>query len=227
MIIFGCGKTVDSKKQLTMDDSIANIISTNADSLSLNFRDRIGLKQGKWVSENNNKKSEIFTYINDTLNGYYSVGNADWRNEGHYKNGELDGIQRTYEGKRVKHIRNYKKGKSIWQVSYDEKYIIPLKDFIIPEDTIIYINVPFPNGRTWYEGRFINSKQFKSKSFPFFKTYKIGTHKIYFENGILRGLVQYDKKLITEYDSLGRAIYNTKFKDVNTHHQVVDMIYFE
>jgi len=55
----------------------------------------------------------------------------------------------------------------------------------------------------------------------------VGIHKIYFENGKLKGIVNYDKKTILEYDSHSKQLYNTSFSDVKTHQQSIEKIYFQ
>ncbi|MFA6261938.1 MAG: hypothetical protein WC760_10750 [Bacteroidia bacterium] len=229
LTIVACDNQVDNKIVEQGKDTSSISSSEKVDSVNLNFRDDKGLKQGQWSSINKQKEVEIFTYRNDTLNGYYSIGNSPWRHEGNYKDGKLDGIDRTYAGNRVEHMRFFKNGEAIWWVSYaaDGKNLIPLKGFQIADDTALHIVAPFHSGQTWYEGDFISTKHFKSKYLSHFQTFMTGIHKTYFENGKLRGQVNYNNKTITEYDSLGQKIYSTKLSDYEIHKQTFPALYLE
>ena len=229
LIITSCNHQVDKQATESLADTASIVISVNADTIMLNYKDSAGLKQGIWNSINKQNEREIYTYCNDTLNGFYSVENFPWRHEGYYKKGKMDSIQRTYSGKRVEHLSFHKEGRQLWWVSFaaDGGFLVPIKGFHITDDTTMFVVAPYPSGQTWYEGQFISTKCFKTRLLPHFQTFTTGIHRIYFESGKLRGLVDYDHKTITEYDSTGRQIYVTKLNDFKTHKQMVLTMYTE
>ena len=220
-ILIGCSWS----EKTTNTQNVSPGVKTDTNFQKANFKDREGLRQGRWTSKNKQNEIEIKTYKNDTLDGYCSIGNYSWRHEGFYRNGKLDGIQRTYAGMNVVTIGFYKDGKKIWFTTFDES-LIPIKGFSIQEDTTIFVEAHFPSGQKWYEGEFISKKD-KGKTYPFFETIPIGQHKIYFTNGKLKGIVNYSKKTIAEYDSFGKQIYNTIFSDVETHGHPVPTDYYQ
>ncbi len=220
MIFIGCNNSGDKIPNTVADYSAQFKYSLSSQSTNqlpiqtLNYRDKKGLKQGRWISINKRNEKEIYTYRNDTQNGYYSIGNLGWRNEGFYKNGKIDSINRTYEGTKVLYVWFMHNAKRIWSVSFgsDGNLLVPIKGFNIPNDTSIYVKVPYPSGKTWYEGLFIR-KMIKWNNRKFETTYAAGVHKIFYENGQMKGLVNYDNSTVLEFNKDGKPKESRKLED--------------
>lgn len=210
-------------------ESVINNTSIKQDTQTDNFTDHLGLKQGRWSFTNKQGERETYTYKNDTLNGYYCLGNWVWRYVGTYKNGMKDNIQWTYSGNKAVNVSFWKDGKTLWLANFsaDKDKIIPLKGFQISNDTTLYIIAPYPSGKKWYEGQFINTNHFKSTRQSGFHTYMTGIHKIYFEEGTLKAIVDYDHQTITEFNSEGRKLYSTTFNDVKKNNQEISNSYLK
>lgn len=203
---------------------ISERIESETSSQKANYTDKQGLRQGIWTNKKQNG-IEIKTYKDGILEGNYSIGNLTWRREGFYRHGKLHGLQRTFSGEKVVTIGSYYKGRKLWFTTYEESIILS-KGFSIQDDTVIFVAAPYPSGKKWYEGEFKSVRDYRRTAMVF-ETIPIGQHKVYFTNGKLKGIVNYDKKLISEYDSLGKQIYNTVFSDVGTHKQTIQTDYYE
>ncbi|TAE90506.1 MAG: hypothetical protein EAY81_00730 [Bacteroidetes bacterium] len=140
-----------------------------------------------------------------------------------------DNIQWTYSGNKAVNVSFWKDGKTLWLANFsaDKDKIIPLKGFQISNDTTLYIIAPYPSGKKWYEGQFINTNHFKSTRQSGFHTYMTVIHKIYFEEGTLKAIVDYDHQTITEFNSEGRKLYSTTFNDVKKNNQEISNSYLK
>lgn len=227
-ITASCGQQTNQGHESAVTSTQAEA-SMKQDTQTINLSDSLGLKQGRWSFTNKQGEKETYTYKNDTLNGYYCLGNWGWRHQGTYKNGIKDNIQWTYSGNKGVHVSFLKNGTTLWSANFnaDKNNIIPVKGFQIPYDTTLYLIAPYPSGKKWYEGQFISTKKFRSTSHPGFHTYMIGIHKIYFEEGALKAIVDYDHHTITEFNSEGRKLYSTTFNDVKKHEQMISSVYLK
>lgn len=192
---------------------------------SLNYTDSKGLKQGKWIEEYKGEIVKIENYVNDTLHGYWASTGGCWRKERFYYKGLMDSVQVTYYDYTSNNILGfwkYDKGKYIWGACYaaNVEYLIPPKRFFVENDST-WIIVNHPNGNHWYKG-FFRKERISRDSIHFgLMTFPVGIHHIYFKNGNLKGIVDYDKEEIEEYDIDGNQLYKTNFKDVRTHKQII------
>ena len=229
MFFICCNKPIENAKNRS-ETTTNNKKITTADTITkppqINYKDSNGLKQGIWITSNKQKDKILQTYRNDTLNGYFSEGKYGWRHEGFYKNGKVNGIVRTYCGAKVQYIGAYINGNTLWSVCFQD-LLMPVKGFQLKNDTTIYLIAPYPSGKTWYEGEFISTKTYKSKALNHYETFPLGIHKIYFTNGQLKGIVDYTKKSIIEYDSSGKLRYNTKLENIEIHKHMYPTIYLE
>lgn len=148
------------------------------------------------------------------MNGHYETNHG----EGYYKNGQKDGLQFSYYGKKesILMVSYYNNGKRIWSgfPAAGRDFVIPLKDFYISVDST-HIKAPYINGQTWYEGSFclLPDSLNNGRLLP----HRYGIHKIYHMNGIIKGIVDYDNETIQEFDSLGNRKYQTKFDESTIH----------
>lgn len=80
---------------------------------------------------------------------------------------------------------------------------------------------PHKNGFIWYEGAFVkrNTKSIPGRNYS--QCVEVGIHKIYFENGRLRGVVDYDNRTIKEYDNERILKCNTTFENHDLHGQKI------
>ncbi len=204
-----------------------NHLNEKVDSNRINYKDSNGLKQGQWITfDKKNNFKTIFTYRNDTLDGFYYKGNAGWRSEGTYKSGIYDGIQWVISGNIVQYYAYHVNGKLTYGACYaaDRNLLVPIKGFSVLTDST-YVKAIHYNRKLWYEGLFVlrpGERNNNSKS-----TTPIDIHKIYFETGELRGIVDYKNKLITEYERTGRILYSTSFSNENIHRQHIRKSWME
>jgi hypothetical protein len=215
---------VDSLKHngINQNDTIIKADSSIIDtSEKLNWRDENGFKQGKWIKNLKDKVTEIAHYKNDTLNGYYLSFGRTGGYEGNYIKGKREGMFKSwYVYKKILLSVVFCKNDSLIWMGFpaaDENNLCPLKGFHIERDSV-FIIAPYENGKIWYVGHFClrPSKTNRGR----LMTFAYGTHKIYFRNGRIRGIVDYSKELIQEFDSLGKELYKAKFDDYNIHNQI-------
>ncbi|MDP3928411.1 MAG: hypothetical protein Q8R57_05275 [Bacteroidota bacterium] len=196
----------------------SSIIET---SEKLNWRDENGLKQGKWIKKLKGKIIEIANYKNDTLNGYFQSFEKGGGYEGNYINGKREGMFKSWYvyKKSLLSVVFCINDSLIWMgfPAADEKNLCPVKGFHIERDSV-FISAPHENGKIWYVGHFC---LLPSKNRGHLTTYAYGTHKIYFRNGRIRGIVDYSKELIQEFDSTGKELYIAKFDNYNLHNQTI------
>lgn len=230
LIIFtACGNTNTSKSDVLTDSVTLNTDTTLLDSVitkkpeeeTLNFTDANGLKQGKWVKKWKEKNIEIKNYKDNKINGYY-FNNFYNPIEGYYKNGRREGIFFEFYDFKKKIIvveRFYKNDTSIWGgfPACDKDRLVPLKGFGIKRDSV-FIQAPDYDGNIWYEGSFYLKfdKHLNRK-----ETVAYGIHKVYFKNGKLKGIVDYDKQTIQEFDTSGTRLYKAKFNEFDVHKQTM------
>jgi hypothetical protein len=209
------------EKSISIKDSIKNTSETTTDtnpsvnySDSINFTDSNGLKQGQWIKKWKGKLVEKYTYINDTLNGHYESDHK----EGFYRNGQKDGFDYLYYGEKesILMVNFYENGTHIWGgcPASGREYLVPVKDFQISKDSI-FIKASYINKQTWYEGSFclLPDSLNNGRLFP----HRYGVHKVYHMNGKLRGIIDYNKETILEFDSLGNQKYQATFKQTEIH----------
>ncbi len=222
LTLVGCNSPTEKPKNIVLSDSVKIMPDNNTLDISrINFTDVKGLKQGKWVkSDKKNITKEILTYKNDTLNGHYYIGSDGWRREGIYKNGLYDGYQWVISGNLAQYYSFYQAGKFIWAAYYaaDHNNLFPIKGFRIAFDST-YIKAPHYNGKLWYEGLFIFQPNQRNPNFIGNKP--VGVHKIYFETGELKGIVDYNKRIISEYKKTGKKLYITSFDNIGVHKQTM------
>lgn len=217
--------SLDTSAQ-SRDSSIGNINSISELTIqvdysdSINYTDSNGWKQGKWILRGwKNEIIEIKTYKNDTLHGLYQKLNGTPSDE-KYIMGKREGYQYTYykNPTRLLSVSYYENDSSIWTgfPAANESILTPVKHFQSTRDSI-FIRAPYENGKTWYEGSFClkPSKLNNGR----IMTYSYGLHKMYFRNGKLKGVVDYDNEIIQEYDSLGNELYKAKFEEQELHNQ--------
>ncbi len=142
--------------------------------------------------------------------------------DGNYINGKREGMffyYYDYKSKSLMGESYYKNDTSIWGgfPACDKDRLVPLKGFGIKKDTV-FIQAPDYYGKIWYEGNFCLKFE---KSCNRKMTYAYGIHKIYFKNGKLKGIVDYDKQIIQEFDTNGTKLYKAKFSEFEIHQQSI------
>jgi hypothetical protein len=213
----------------TISEKIPQTNNTPLLENKINYTDKNGKKQGRWITMYKHDTIVIKTYKNDTLDGYYCKkdGTPYW---GNYKEGMLDGMWYMCYGSYYQ-MMYYEHGNYKWSGFYsiDKDCIITEKHFDISTDSL-FIRVPFINGNICYEGAFIkHGKKYNEirKDNPTWTiALPVGIHKVYFENGKIKGIVDYTNKKIKAYDSDGNVLYDTNFGDYATHKQTISG-YFE
>ncbi|MGB1041148.1 MAG: toxin-antitoxin system YwqK family antitoxin, partial [Flavobacteriales bacterium] len=199
-------KLVKTKKHIEYIISKSNKLHESELIDSTNFRDEDGLKQGNWIQKmkNGNILREN-NYLNGKKHGqqleFYS--NGDIRYKENYKNGLKEEYNFSYyKGKTEPFTVGYfENDTNLWMgfVEVNKQFIYPLKDFHINTDSI-YVIAPYNNGNTWYEGAFLNPEQKEITG------KRVGVHKVYFISGQLNATLDFDKKRITEYDTIGNIL---------------------
>ena len=204
-VLFSCCNSdrSDQKKQ-TITESLSlseELDTTNNESSmkidysdSLNCFDSNGWKQGRHITKNKwDITLEDATYVNDTIVGYFSYWDG-MRKDGFYENGKKNGNWNWYSDGTILLITHYENDSIIWHAPYiaNKEAVIPHKDFS-PVANKFYMKAPHPNGNLWYEGLYVNKKP-------------VGIHKVYFENGKQKGLIDYSKLFFEEYDTDGKII---------------------
>ncbi len=223
----GCSNNASQENSTAIsksENSAAIIVDTLINNLNeqTNYTDTNGFKQGLWVKKWRGKLIEQANYKDDLLDGYYISLESGGGLEGNFKLGKREGIfyyWYTYR-KNALAVTYYTNDSIVWQgyPAANEKYLIPIKRFHINVDTV-HVRAPYNTGKIWYEGNFCQ-RQIKSGS-NFKSTSPIGVHKIYFRNGVLKGIVDYTNETIQEFDSTGNSLYKTTFFDFQTHHQPI------
>lgn len=144
----------------------------------------------------------------------YSAGKLDGKNfeflengeilETNYKNGIRDGYFLHYapKSRTAKFATFWKDGKKLWSAFPDQLdlSIIPSKGFITDEDTI-EIKIPYNSGKLLYQGRIISPAKIEDEC--------IGKHTLWFENGKIRAIIDYDRDSIKIYNEKGKLLQNT------------------
>lgn len=222
VIVVGCNSTTLDKQHtkaiLTENDQrIDSIIKSTPQidySDSVNFVDSNGLKQGQWVKKWKGKLIEKYTYVDHVLHGDYETEHG----KGYFENGKMEGLQYTYYGdkKGIMMVTYCEKGERIWSgfPLANRDFLIPVKDFHIYRDSI-EVKAPYMNGQTWYEGNFclLPDRKNNNRYMP----YRYGVHKVYHMNGKVKGIVDYSKQTVQEFDSLGNQKYQAKFEETEIH----------
>lgn len=191
---------------------------------TINFTDSNGLKQGKWIKKWRGKIVNIEHYKDNLLHGYYAYyidGNV-LVCDGNYVNGKREGLFFSYYDYKSKLIGMesfYKNDTSIWFgfPAADGNKLVPIKGFGIHKDSV-FIQAPDYDGKIWYEGTF---KLQNNKYNDIKETIAYGIHKVYFKNGKLKGIVDYDKKMMEEFDTNGTKLYKAKFSQFGIHKQTM------
>lgn len=232
IFIVGCGDSNNSKSLENIDSLpfktstkiIDSTLTKPKQKETLNFTDSKGLKQGKWVKKWKGKIVYVEHYKDNLLHGYYAyyLAGNEIACDGNYINGKREGMFFSYYDFKSKSIEMesfYKNDTSIWGgfPAAMEDRLVPVKGFWINKDTV-FIQAPDYYGKIWYEGNFCLrfSKMNKQKL-----TYAYGIHKVYFKNGKLKGIVDYDKQTIQEFDKNGIKLYKAKFNEFDIHKQSV------
>ncbi len=231
IFIVGCSDSNNSKSSVNIDSLLTKTSKKIIDSTTtkpkqketLNFTDSNGLKQGKWVKKWKGKIVNVEHYKDNLLHGYYAYyldGNV-LTYDGNYVNGKREGLFFAYYDYKSKSIMMevyYKNGIRIWGgfPACDKDRLVPLKGFEINRDTV-FIQAPDYDGKIWYEGNFcLKFSKMNTQKL----TYAYGIHKVYFKNGKLKGIVDYDKQIIQEFDTNGTKLYKAKFNEFEVHQQM-------
>lgn len=186
--------SLNSEKSYSEIDSTLITPEIKQEKEVLNYTDSNNLRQGKWIEKGyKDRVISIKHYKDDILNGYFFEFKGMER-DGYYSNGKRNGFFRTYYDKikddKVMLLTLYENDSILWHThpAADKDYLIPIKGIRVFKDSI-YVSAPHTNGKTWYEGLFINGK------------YK-GVHKIHSENGKPKATVDHDNKIITFFDTI-------------------------
>lgn len=161
---------------------------------SLNVTDANGWKQGKWIEKRNSGEiKSICHYVNDTLHGH-CTNFSGMASDGTYDMGKKVGYHRVYyniEKGVTLSLALYEDGEALWYAhpAADIPHLVPIKEMSVMVDSC-YVVAPYLNGKTWYEGLFVNQTE-------------IGEHKIYYKSGKLRGIVDYEQETIREWGEDG------------------------
>lgn len=171
--------------------------SYHSEVVQRNYRDQNGLKQGIWDFKENGHLKGFETYTNDTLDGAF----RHWINypggiyEGSYKKGLKNGICKTYENDTILvMVHKYRQGESLWAgyPSVDNHFDAPVKGFDIESDSVL-IECPYSNDTIWYKGVFIKKEP-------------VGIHRMYYPNGRLKFVHNYNTGKVKAYNSQGKLI---------------------
>lgn len=203
-----------SDTTLVLADNIPDFRNDQGDASLINFTDANGWKQGKWLRKWKGKLVELYTYVNDTLHGPYETSHG----EGYYNNGLRHGFQFAYYGEKesILMVNYYTNGEHVWGgfPAAGSELLIPVKEFHISVDST-YVKAPYINGQTWYEGGFCLLPD--SLNYGRLLPHRYGIHKIYHMNGQIKGVVDYERETIHEFDSLGRLKYQARFDEAHIH----------
>lgn len=223
--VISCHPSENPRTEIKSDNNKENnIVNQNKNSLkeirsndvSINYTDSNGLKQGKWIRKYKGKIVEVSHYKNDTLHGDYADLDGIIE-EGYYHMGELDSLYFVFygDGSSCMVVFKYQNGKHIWSAcpASGKKSLIPLKWFEIFVDSA-FINAPYANGQIWYEGNFYRKKDSTDSSG--YETYATGIHKVYHEDGFLKGIINYENESIREFDNQGNLMYNISFNEIDS-----------
>lgn len=232
VLFYGCSNNRTELKKNNEIDKDSVLSKQDTDSVynrnrtiinledSINYTDKSGLKQGKWITRGlKGEVVEIKSYKNDTLHGLYQKLDGTPFDE-NYVMGKKEGYKYVYykNRNRLMSVSYFENDSSIWIgfPAANEDFLIPIKHFHSNRDSV-FIRAPYENGKTWYEGYFcLNPSKMNNGRIM---TYCYGLHKIYFRNGKLKGVVDYIKQTIQEFDSLGNELYYAKFEEQEVHKQ--------
>ena len=229
IFIVGCSDSNNSKSSVNINSLPSKTSITNFGAATiipkqketLNFTDSNGLKQGKWVKKWRGKIVSVKHYKDNLLHGYY-LDSTYLPVECNYVNGKKEGMLFGFYNfkKKVVMVETfYKNGVHIWTgyPASGNYFLIPIKKFCIYKDSV-FIQAPVGNGIIWYEGNFCLRYTNRNKQKM---TYAYGIHKVYFKNGKLKGIVDYDKQTIQEFDTNGSKLYKAKFSEFEIHKQMM------
>ena len=215
LLLFGCGNPqTEYEKIITPNSTAAKIDSSKIiveEIPDSNYRDKNGLKQGKWITYNKGKLCDIKTYRNDTLNGYFKENPSGgcileqaYFKIGNYLDGKLNGYIKTFDkfSKEPKFLEYYENGTRVWLMFPSADIEIMdyklIKGIIISEIFYsVYVKAPYNNENIWYEGKVIKPNT------------RIGTHNIYFQSGKLKFEVNYSKQTIKQFTEEGKLLKDT------------------
>lgn len=139
------------------------------------------------------------TYINDTLYGpYYNRSGIGFDEEktsaspkdGFYKSGKKHGHFNNFnERGYIESISYYQEDELLWdaQYVYNRKLFDFVHTFEVYADSV-QVNVPHPNGNSWYDGTFINKKP-------------TGIHKIRRDDGSKKSELSFEDWTISYYNA--------------------------
>ena len=170
---------------------------------SLNYTDENGLKQGTWEEYDKEINEDVSCYYVDGLREGQWYTLTGMRQEGTYKNGLREGYSRWYYGETNKHkvmvLSYFEKGEYIWSAhpAADHGQLTPIKGINVTGDSV-YVKIPYKNGNLWYEGT-LSEVESQRENY-------IGIHKVYYPNGVLHGLINYDDGWYKEYDTAGNLL---------------------
>lgn len=186
----------DKSAQTAQEDSIPLVKEFPIDySDSLNYVDEQGWKQGPHIAKNEWGKVILeATYKNDTIVGYYRYWDG-MQKDGYYENGKKHGnFNWYYNNGSILLISHWEHDSIIWHAPYIANQFqgYPVKDLTMEVDSV-YVEVPHPNGKIWYRGLFVNNKE-------------VGIHETWYDFGVQHGILDYNTRKFTEFDSTGNII---------------------
>ncbi|CAN5308209.1 hypothetical protein BH09BAC5_BH09BAC5_15360 [soil metagenome] len=207
--IWGCDENPSPVVNMISRDSAISNANNKVDTIDstnitdkgeveiLNSKDAKGRRQGKWDHYWNGNITGFDTYKDNKLDGPYSYWTASpgQMNEGQYKKGLRVGLQRYYyKNGEYKGVIAFDNDSILWYgfPTADMYYDEPIKGFGIYSDSI-FVECPYRNGTIWYKGLFVNKKP-------------TGIHKMYYPNGNIRFLRDYNTQIVSVFDSTGKFI---------------------
>lgn len=181
----------------------------------VNYTDTNGWKQGKWIRKWKGHILEINNYVNDTLHGMQQYLDGWCPTEIYYEKGKREGFKYIYSSHKkecIGMILYFENDSCIWSgfPCIGRMMYVPDKDFHIYRDTV-FIEAPYINRNLWYEGHFCLKPD--SVNDGRLMPHRYGIHKIYHLNGNIRGIIDYTKKTVQEFDSTGKFLCQSRFDE--------------
>jgi len=193
---------ISSQKQAK--ERIVKDTPVTAPSFRLNFTDINGLKQGLWKTYWNKKIWKEERYKDGHLHGinreYFANGEII---QSKYINGVKHGLSIHYhpDSSAARFITLWDNDKAIWLAFPNilESSFVSLKGFILHIDSA-KLEIPYVSGKLLYSGTIIKKEPDINLGYP------IGIHKVFYETGELKALVDFDSRKLTVYDKGGEII---------------------
>lgn len=167
-----------------------------------NFTDSQGLKQGIWKHFLNKKIWKIDNYKGGKLNGecFEYLADGEFRKT-KYKNGKRHGYSSlSYPDLAFARVITYwENGEKTWTAFPEELAThIQIHKGVLTKLDSVEIIVPYNSGKLLYQGTVRSGVKTRSKP--------SGIHKVYFETGELKSLINYDSLRAKSFDKSGGLI---------------------